>query len=94
MGGFFCVFFFKQKTAYDIRLSLVGSEMCIRDKGLWGRRTLWCLCVCMCVCAMCVLRVCCVCVCVCVCVCEREFVHDVFVCVCVAVFVYLCAIKV
>ena len=24
-------FFFKQKTAYDIRLSLVGSEMCIRD---------------------------------------------------------------
>src|SRR5660398_66314 len=28
--GFF--FFFKQKTAYDIRLSLVGSEMCIRDR--------------------------------------------------------------
>ena len=26
-----CVFFFKQKTAYEIRLSLVGSEMCIRD---------------------------------------------------------------
>ena len=25
-------FFFKQKTAYDIRLSLVGSEMCIRDR--------------------------------------------------------------
>jgi len=24
-------FFFKQKTAYEIRLSLVGSEMCIRD---------------------------------------------------------------
>ena len=23
--------FFKQKTAYEIRLSLVGSEMCIRD---------------------------------------------------------------
>jgi len=22
-------FFFKQKTAYEIRLSLVGSEMCI-----------------------------------------------------------------
>src|SRR5660397_55820 len=30
---FFMVFFFcfKQKTAYEIRLSLVGSEMCIRD---------------------------------------------------------------
>jgi len=24
-------FFFKQKTAYEFRLSLVGSEMCIRD---------------------------------------------------------------
>ena len=29
MGLFF---FFKQKTAYEIRLSLVGSEMCIRDR--------------------------------------------------------------
>jgi len=27
-----CIFFFKQKTAYEIRLSLVGSEMCIRDR--------------------------------------------------------------
>ena len=27
------VFFFKQKTAYEIRLSLVGSEMCIRDRN-------------------------------------------------------------
>ena len=26
------VFLFKQKTAYEIRLSLVGSEMCIRDR--------------------------------------------------------------
>ena len=26
------VFFFKQKTAYESRLSLVGSEMCIKDK--------------------------------------------------------------
>ena len=26
--------FFKQKTAYAIRMRLVGSEMCIRDKGL------------------------------------------------------------
>ena len=25
----FVFFFFKQKTAYEIRLSLVGSEMCI-----------------------------------------------------------------
>ena len=25
------VFFFKQKTAYDIGVRLVGSEMCIRD---------------------------------------------------------------
>ena len=25
--------FFKQKTAYEIRLSLVGSEMCIRDSN-------------------------------------------------------------
>jgi len=26
-------FFFKQKTAYELRLSLVGSEMCIRDSS-------------------------------------------------------------
>ena len=26
--------FFKQKTAYEIRLSLVGSEMCIRDSTI------------------------------------------------------------
>ena len=26
-------FFFKQKTAYEIMPSLVGSEMCIRDRG-------------------------------------------------------------
>ena len=25
------VFFFKQKTAYELLRSLVGSEMCIRD---------------------------------------------------------------
>src|SRR5428012_24844 len=29
---FFFFFFFKQKTAYDIMPSLVGSEMCIRDR--------------------------------------------------------------
>ena len=29
----FIVFFFKQKTAYVIRLSLVGSEMCIRPRS-------------------------------------------------------------
>ncbi len=28
----FCFFFFKQKTAYEISLGLVGSEMCIRDR--------------------------------------------------------------
>ena len=28
----FLVFFFKQKTAYEIMPSLVGSEMCIRDR--------------------------------------------------------------
>ncbi len=26
-------FFFKQKTADEVRLSLVGSEMCLRDRG-------------------------------------------------------------
>ena len=33
-------FFFKQKTAYEIGVRLVGSEMCIRDsKGLpWPER--------------------------------------------------------
>ena len=32
-GGFFRFFFFKQKTAYEIMPSLVGSEMCIRDSS-------------------------------------------------------------
>ena len=27
-----CFFFFKQKTAYEIGVRLVGSEMCIRDR--------------------------------------------------------------
>ena len=27
------IFFFKQKTAYEIRIGLVGSEMCIRDRA-------------------------------------------------------------
>src|SRR5665648_631890 len=30
---FFFFFFFKQKTAYEIMPSLVGSEMCIRDSS-------------------------------------------------------------
>src|SRR5674536_194514 len=30
----FCVFLFKQKTAYEMLRSLVGSEMCIRDRYL------------------------------------------------------------
>ena len=29
-------FFLKQKTAYDFRFILVGSEMVIRDRGGWG----------------------------------------------------------
>ena len=30
-------FFFKQKTAYENEYGLVGSEMCIRDRGQeWG----------------------------------------------------------
>ena len=29
---FFVLFFFKQKTAYEIASCLVGSEMCIRDR--------------------------------------------------------------
>src|SRR5450756_2215233 len=31
-------FFFKQKTAYEIMPSLVGSEMCIRDRSRPGAR--------------------------------------------------------
>src|SRR5450759_4349034 len=33
---FFFFFFFKQKTAYEIMPSLVGSEMCIRDRRWSG----------------------------------------------------------
>ena len=32
------VFFFKQKTAYEMLRSLVGSEMCIRDREEGERR--------------------------------------------------------
>ncbi|GKR63574.1 hypothetical protein KAM477_41960 [Aeromonas caviae] len=32
-------FFFKQKTAYEISLGLVGSEMCIRD-SFWDETPL------------------------------------------------------
>ena len=32
---FLFFFFFKQKTAYEIMPSLVGSEMCIRDRVWW-----------------------------------------------------------
>ena len=37
----FVFFFFKQKTAYEMLRSLVGSEMCIRDRntGAGGSRT-------------------------------------------------------
>ena len=30
------VFFFKQKTAYEMLRSLVGSEMCIRDRATFN----------------------------------------------------------
>eukprot|EP00658_Telonema_sp_P-2_P084384 TRINITY_DN9357_c0_g2_i2.p1 TRINITY_DN9357_c0_g2~~TRINITY_DN9357_c0_g2_i2.p1 ORF type:complete len:170 (+),score=57.78 TRINITY_DN9357_c0_g2_i2:93-602(+) len=42
ISPFFFFFFFKQKTAYEMLRSLVGSEMCIRDRyqrrvrGYWG----------------------------------------------------------
>ena len=32
MNRFLYFFFFKQKTAYEMLRSLVGSEMCIRDR--------------------------------------------------------------
>ena len=35
-ADFFVFFFFKQKTAYEIMPSLVGSEMCIRDRTSMG----------------------------------------------------------
>ena len=34
-------FFFKQKTAYEIGVRLVGSEMCIRDRSLRDRVYAW-----------------------------------------------------
>eukprot|EP00658_Telonema_sp_P-2_P020032 TRINITY_DN17887_c0_g1_i1.p2 TRINITY_DN17887_c0_g1~~TRINITY_DN17887_c0_g1_i1.p2 ORF type:complete len:100 (+),score=19.37 TRINITY_DN17887_c0_g1_i1:55-354(+) len=36
MISVFFVFFFKQKTAYEMLRSLVGSEMCIRDRVRGG----------------------------------------------------------
>ncbi len=36
-------FFFKQKTAYEMLRSLVGSEMCIRDSVGTALGLLWCL---------------------------------------------------
>eukprot|EP00658_Telonema_sp_P-2_P042287 TRINITY_DN30343_c0_g1_i1.p1 TRINITY_DN30343_c0_g1~~TRINITY_DN30343_c0_g1_i1.p1 ORF type:complete len:413 (+),score=89.44 TRINITY_DN30343_c0_g1_i1:45-1283(+) len=39
----FLFFFFKQKTAYEMLRSLVGSEMCIRDRSYpRGSRGSWC----------------------------------------------------
>ncbi len=32
MSQYLFFFFFKQKTAYEIGVRLVGSEMCIRDR--------------------------------------------------------------
>ena len=36
----FIFFFFKQKTAYEIMPSLVGSEMCIRDRSISSQTAL------------------------------------------------------
>eukprot|EP00658_Telonema_sp_P-2_P017812 TRINITY_DN16947_c0_g1_i3.p1 TRINITY_DN16947_c0_g1~~TRINITY_DN16947_c0_g1_i3.p1 ORF type:complete len:699 (-),score=194.23 TRINITY_DN16947_c0_g1_i3:207-2303(-) len=38
----FFFFFFKQKTAYEMLRSLVGSEMCIRDRFVTGAQTIFC----------------------------------------------------
>ncbi len=64
MGMMFCFvfFFFKQKPAYEIRLILVGSGMCIGDRCVCG-------CVCVCVCVR-------VCVCVCLGVVVRDYVLE------------------
>ena len=35
----FYFFFFKQKTAYEVKYGLVGSEMCIRDRSTAGGTT-------------------------------------------------------
>ena len=73
------IFFFKQKTAYEIVLGLVGSEMCIRDRCICE-----CLCVCVCVCGW--VDVWCG---VFVCMCVRAYMR-VRVCVDVRVFVCVC----
>src|SRR5680860_1915157 len=64
--------FFKQKTAYELGVRLVGSEMCIRDRCVCV-----CACVCVCVC-VCVRVFVCVCVCGCVgaCVCCLLYTSD------------------
>ena len=41
MGSFFFLLFFKQKTAYEIMPSLVGSEMCIRDRYCHSGPNFW-----------------------------------------------------
>ena len=38
-SALFGFFFFKQKTAYDISLGLVGSELCIRDRTILEQYT-------------------------------------------------------
>ncbi len=54
----FFFFFFKQKTACEIRLSVVGSEMCIGDRSCMCRVCVVCV---SCVCRVCVVYVSCVC---------------------------------
>ena len=60
------VCFLRQKTSYEMRLSLVGSGMCVRERGVcvcgvvwcvwcvvwWG--VVWCVWVCGGVCVVCV----------------------------------------
>ena len=36
-----CFFFFKQKTAYEMLRSLGGSEMCIRDRAGLDLANIW-----------------------------------------------------
>ncbi len=69
-----CVFFFKQKRAYEVSACLVGSEMCIGVRCC----CCWCVCggVCLCVVVVVVVVVgvvavvcCCCCCCWCCCCC-------------------------
>ena len=70
-------FFFNNKRSKELRLSLVGSVLCIRDSSLslFFFRDLFYLLI----------------VCVCMCVCEREREHA-HMCVCVCVCTCVCGL--